>query len=233
MPDSFRSRCRMDRERFDAGGRECSGGGVLTWGGTNGEAVASVVPLAACFPSASRKPATGPGSSSVRSRHAGGGAGPLGRACGGHDRKREQGPCRNRAESSSRGPSRPRPGQPGREGPEEGQVKSQPPRVLRGCRLSDGDAIRQVPGRAREQRHPFKSYQRHCPRAALRIKTPSHPGGTVARQGFGLSGCRGHSKALAQSSQSRTSVHPAQLRVVIKRYSPVSSSSGLTRGSIP
>jgi len=61
----------MDRERFDAGGREWPGGGVLTWGGINGEAVASVVPLAACFSSGSRKPATGPGFSCFRPRQAG------------------------------------------------------------------------------------------------------------------------------------------------------------------
>jgi len=167
----------------------------------------------------------------VRDKRAG--AGPLVRACGGHDRECEQRPCRNRASSSSRGPSRPRPGQPGREGPEEGQVKSQPPRVLRGCRLSDGDAIRQVPGRAREQRHPLiltRGTARARPSGPKLLHTPA-----ARSRGRDL-GCldAGDSfKASAESSQSRTSVHPAQLRVVIEHSSHVSSSSGLTRGSIP
>jgi len=69
--------------------------------------------------------------------------------------KAKQGPCRNHAQSSSRGPSRPRPGQPGRQGPEEGQARKPTSACLRGQRLSGGDAIRRVPGRAREQRHPI------------------------------------------------------------------------------
>lgn len=46
VADSVCSRCRMDRERFEPGGRECPGGFVLTQGAAFGEAVANVVPLA-------------------------------------------------------------------------------------------------------------------------------------------------------------------------------------------
>jgi len=82
MPCLVCSRCRMDRERFDAGGRECPPirrANVSV--ASRGEAMANAVPLAAHFPSGLlRQPATGPGSAFLPA----GGSGRPVWACGGH-----------------------------------------------------------------------------------------------------------------------------------------------------
>ena len=119
------------------------------------------------------KPATGPGSCSSspsKADRAGQRCGPVADMlafC-------RQGPCRNHAQSSSRGPSRPRPGQPGRQGPEEGQVKSQPPRACEAsaCRMGTPSGGFRA---ARCQRHPIPTYPRHCLRAALRTQVSFTP----------------------------------------------------------
>ena len=61
------------------------------------------------------------------------------------------------------------------EGPEEGRVSKPAPCDLQGCRLSDGDAIRRVPGRALSAPPMLHSFRRHCPRAALRTSTAITP----------------------------------------------------------
>ena len=122
MPDSVHSRCRMDRERFEPGGRECP----LFWcanvsvpcGGrrwpvrfrwrraSSGVAQASHragVPVPACTMQ--------------------GGAEPAVRACGGHVCESKQGPCRNPRPKQLPRSVRTAAGATRAEGPEEGQVK--------------------------------------------------------------------------------------------------------------
>jgi hypothetical protein len=180
----------MDRERFDASGRECPGPGVLTWRGGLREAEAIGVPLAASVrggaspegqvpEEAGGKPATGPGlfPASLKGRARGGSPG---RACGGHGGPEAagQGPCRNPRQKHLSRSVRIAAGAIRAEGPEEGQVDKpifvscRPPPV--GCRTASG-AFRAARAQrhprmrdlCRSPHHPYPS-QRHCPRAALR-----------------------------------------------------------------
>lgn len=165
VADSVRSRCRMDRERFDAGGRECPGPGVLTWRARLGEAEAIGVPLAAPVrggaspegqvpEAAGGKPATGPGSFPASLKGRARGVSP-GRACGGHGGPETagQGPCRNPRQKHLSRSVRIAAGAIRAEGPEEGQVdmptfaSCRPPPV--GCRTASGEFRA-----ARAQRHP-------------------------------------------------------------------------------
>ena len=204
MANSVCSRCRMDRERFDAGGRECPGGGVLTWGGTSGEAVASVVPLAACFPSGSHKPATGPGCRFLPATCRRGGInGPgLWRICLRERAGSVPEPAPKAAPAVRPGRGR---GNPGERALKRGRRQRQPPRDLRGFRLSDGDAIRRIPGRALSA-PPIYLLPRGTARA--RPSGPefhSHPGGPVAREGFWLAPNSRSSGATAGPNQALSS----------------------------
>ena len=159
------SRCRMDRERFEPGGRECPGPGALTWRARFWEAEAIGVPLAASVrggaspegqvpEEAGGKPATGPGlfRASLKGRARGGSPG---RACGVHGGPEAagQGPCRNPRQKHLSRSVRIAAGAIRAEGPEEGQVDKptfascRPPPA--GCRTASG-AFRA----ARAQRHP-------------------------------------------------------------------------------
>jgi hypothetical protein len=192
------SRCRMDRERFEPGGRECPGPGVLTWRARLREAEAIGVPLAASVrggaspegqvpEDAGGKPATGPGSfprpPEKGGRGAGHRAGPVADMAG---RKR---PARvragTRAKSISRGLSGSRPEQSGRRALKRGRWISQPSRHA-GRRLSDAGQHPASSGPRALSATQYQSYLRHCLRAALRTEFRAEPGGHVARA---VSGC--------------------------------------------
>lgn len=163
MPYSPHSRCRMDRERFGPGGRECFGLGVQTWRAQAGEAEAIAFPLAGGFPltETRAKPATGPGSRSTSAQRRGGGTGTglwrtWVRACitqpdvmtGCHE-----GPAAEMHRSQNAASVRAGPRQthlPGlsRPGPEQSGRGTKIPEGAR-HRLSDLDTVRRLPGRAR------------------------------------------------------------------------------------
>jgi hypothetical protein len=191
----------MDRERFDASGRECPGPGVLTWRGGLREAEAIGVPLAASVrggaspegqvpEEAGGKPATGPGlfPASLKGRARGGSPG---RACGGHGGPEAagQGPCRNPRQKHLSRSVRPAAGAIRAEGPEEGQV-DKPIFVCAGRRLSDAG------------QHPARSGPRAlsatpgCGTFAGRRITHTHPRGTARVRPSGPSACRAKVPAL-------------------------------------
>jgi hypothetical protein len=153
VADSDRSRCRMDRERFEPGGRECP----LIWcanvsvSGRGRRWPTRFRWRAALFRERRAKPATGPGSCCLPD---GRGGSPV-RACGGHGASfRARVRAGTRAQSISRGPSRPRPGQPGWRALKRGGWISQPPRACEAdaCRVGTPSGEFRA---ARCQRHPM------------------------------------------------------------------------------
>jgi hypothetical protein len=236
MPYSLHSRCRMDRERFDAGGRECPGPGALTWCARLGEAEAIGVPLAASvsrgkFP---RTPVESqpPGRDCVPrqpkgGRGAGHRAGPVADMAG---RKR---PARvragTRAKSISRGLSGSRPEQSGRRALKRGRWISQPSRHA-GRRLPDAG---QHP--ASSGPRAFSATQDAGPLPVAASPTPipealpacgppdcsfPHPGDIVARDGFRLDGAGRGARAGCDAHISPSSSSAPEPRI----HSPVSRS---------
>ena len=186
----------MDRERFDASGRECPGPGALTWRGRLREAEAIGVPLAA--PVFAGQVPEGPVESqppgrvrSVPARKGGRGAchraGPVADMAG---RKR---PARVRAGTHarrmSRGLSGSRPGQPGRRALKRGRRISRL-RGLQGAACRMPDSIRRLPGRARSA--PPRCGSGNDP------ASPDHfiPRGTARVRPSGLPACRAKVPAL-------------------------------------
>jgi hypothetical protein len=132
VTDSDRSRCRMDRERFEPGGRECPDLARKRQRGGRGEAEANAVPLAGgLFEERRAKPATGPGSVLPAPSRAGAGhrCGPV--ADMAHSLAR-QGPCRNTRPKQLPRPVQAAAGATRAEGPEEGQVDKPTSTCVRG-----------------------------------------------------------------------------------------------------
>ena len=159
----------MDRERFDASGRECPGPGALTWRGRLREAEAIGVPLAAVIPRWAQvpderagKPATGPGSCSAPAERRARGVSP-GRACGGHDGPETagQGPCRNPRQTQVPRSVRTAAGATRAEGPEEGQADKPAPWPAR-RRLSDAGQHPATSGPRAISATPVRDRQRSC-----------------------------------------------------------------------
>jgi hypothetical protein len=90
-----------------------------------------------------------------------------------------------RAQSISRGPSRPRPGQPGWRALKRGRWISQPSRACEAAPVGWGQHPANSGPRAVSATQ-YQSYLRHCLRAALRTEFRADPGGHVARA---VSGC--------------------------------------------
>jgi len=109
-----------------------------------------------------------PGRFPFRARHLAGRGGETGPGLWRTCCTAQQGPCRNPHPKHLPRSVRIAAGATRAEGPEEGQVDKPTPACLRGRRLSDGDAIRRVPGRARVAPPIFHLFRRHSPRAALR-----------------------------------------------------------------
>jgi len=162
------SRCRMDRERFDAGGRECPGPGVLTWRAKLWEAEAIGVPLAA-----SVRGGASPRGSRWKASHRAGfvprqpkgrarGVSP-GRACGGHGGPEAagQGPCRNPRQTHVPRSVRTAAGATRAEGPEEGQADKPAPWPAR-RRLSDAGQHPANSGPRADSATPVRDRQRSC-----------------------------------------------------------------------
>ena len=131
VPYFLRSRCRMDRERFDASGRECPWPGAQTSvrpnGGGDGLRGSAGGALSQRRPG---KPATGPGSATSLRKRARRGT-PL-RACGGHGASfARQGPCRNLRPKQFSRSVRTAAGATRAESPEEGQVSKPAPCLAR------------------------------------------------------------------------------------------------------
>ena len=145
VADSVRSRCRMDRERFEPGGRECP----LIWcanvsvSGRGRRWPTRFRWRAALFREHRAKPATGPGYFACLTGGVDHRCGPV--ADMAHLR---QGPCRNTRPKHLPRPVQAAAGATRVEGPEEGQVSKPTSTCVRGRRLSGGDTIRRVPGRA-------------------------------------------------------------------------------------
>ncbi len=185
VPHLLHSRCRMDRERFDAGGRECL---------PVGRANVSVARGRRRWPTRfrwraallrdvqSQPPGRGPFPASPAGWITG--HGPVADMAG----FSRQGPCRNtrpkhlsRSVQAAAGATR-------AEGPEEGQVDKPTPCVCEAsaCRMGTPSGEFRA---ARCQRHPHTN---HSTRGTARarpsgLKWPADPGGLAARGGFQLS----------------------------------------------
>lgn len=188
----------MDRERFDAGGRECPEPGVLTWRARLWEAEAIGVPLAASV----RGGASSRGGRWKVSHRAGVVPRPPerageGRVAGPGLWRTWQGRKRltrvragTHARRMFRGLSGSRPGQPGRRALKRGGWISRL-RDMQGAACRVPDSIRRIPGRARsapprcgtgyDPAPPIHNPQRHCPRAALRTDLSHTPAEMFAR----------------------------------------------------